>query len=106
MPRIRDVKDLVFYKADRRRRYKNIEALFRASIDWTLIEDTRQHVFVDMVSFGESAINIEIVCFTKTVDQKEWRRIRQSLFLKVIDIIHAAGAEIPFHTTTVLMHKD
>lgn len=25
MPRIRDVKDLVFYKADRRRRYKNIE---------------------------------------------------------------------------------
>lgn len=45
MPRIRDVKDLVFYKADRRRRYKNIEALFRASIDWTLIEDTRQHVF-------------------------------------------------------------
>ncbi|WP_018441893.1 Tn3 family transposase [Trinickia symbiotica] len=38
MPRIRDVKDLVFYKADRRRRYKNIESLFRASIDWTLIE--------------------------------------------------------------------
>jgi TnpA family transposase len=38
MPRIRDVKDLVFYKADRRRRYKNIESLFRASIDWALIE--------------------------------------------------------------------
>ncbi|EUC12676.1 Tn3 family transposase [Paraburkholderia hospita] len=38
MPRIRDVKDLVFYKADRRRRYKNIESLFRASIDWGLIE--------------------------------------------------------------------
>jgi Tn3 transposase DDE domain len=33
MPRIRDVKDLVFYKADRRRRYKNIESLFRASIE-------------------------------------------------------------------------
>ncbi|OUL86127.1 Tn3 family transposase [Paraburkholderia hospita] len=38
MPRIRDVKDLVFYKADRRRRYRNIESLFRASIDWGLIE--------------------------------------------------------------------
>lgn len=38
MPRIRDIKDLCFYKADRRRRYKNIESLFRASIDWALIE--------------------------------------------------------------------
>lgn len=45
MPRIRDVKDLVFYKADRRRRYKNIESLFRASIDWALIE---RH-FADML---------------------------------------------------------
>jgi len=38
MPRIRDIKDLVFYKADRRRRYRNIESLFRASVDWALIE--------------------------------------------------------------------
>ncbi len=38
MPRIRDIKDLIFYKPDRRRRYKNIESLFRASIDWLLIE--------------------------------------------------------------------
>lgn len=38
MPRIRDIKDLTFFKADRRRRYKNIESLLRASIDWTLIE--------------------------------------------------------------------
>ena len=38
MPRIRDIKDLVFYKPDRRRRYKHIESLFRASIDWSLIE--------------------------------------------------------------------
>jgi len=38
MPRIRDIKDLTFFKADRRRRYKNIESLFRASIDWALIE--------------------------------------------------------------------
>jgi TnpA family transposase len=38
MPRIRDIKDLIFYKPDRRRRYKHIESLFHASIDWSLIE--------------------------------------------------------------------
>ncbi|WP_444634001.1 Tn3 family transposase [Cupriavidus oxalaticus] len=38
MPRIRDIKELRFYKADRRRRYTNIESLFRGNVDWALIE--------------------------------------------------------------------
>lgn len=38
MPRIRDIKELRFYKADRRRRYRNIEPLFRGNVDWALIE--------------------------------------------------------------------
>lgn len=50
MPNIRDVKDLVFYRADRRRRYKNIESLFRASIDWALIE---RHFFANAEIFAD-----------------------------------------------------
>ncbi len=38
MPRIRNIKHLVLYKAGKRRRYKHIESLCRASIDWALIE--------------------------------------------------------------------
>jgi hypothetical protein len=38
MPRIRNIKDLVLYKADRRRKYKHIDSLCRQSIDWALIE--------------------------------------------------------------------
>ena len=38
MPRIRNIRDLKFYRADLQRCYKNINALFRESIDWALIE--------------------------------------------------------------------
>ncbi|WP_016850538.1 Tn3-like element TnXax1 family transposase, partial [Xanthomonas citri] len=38
MPRIRNIKDLVFSRPEPGRTYKNIQALFGDSIDWTLIE--------------------------------------------------------------------
>jgi len=37
MPRIRNVKDLVFFKADRHDQYEHIGSLFRGSINWELI---------------------------------------------------------------------
>nr|WP_254209640.1 Tn3 family transposase [Burkholderia multivorans] len=38
MPRMRNIKDLVLYKADRRRKYEHIDSLCRQTIDWNLIE--------------------------------------------------------------------
>jgi TnpA family transposase len=38
MPRMRNIKDLVLYKADRRRKYAHIDSLCRQTIDWDLIE--------------------------------------------------------------------
>ncbi|CAG9243406.1 Tn3 family transposase [Paraburkholderia caribensis] len=38
MPRMRNIKDLVLYKADKRRKYEHIDSLCRQTIDWTLIE--------------------------------------------------------------------
>lgn len=38
MPRIRNIKDLTFFRPEPGRHYKNIQALFGDSIDWGLIE--------------------------------------------------------------------
>nr|WP_289113913.1 Tn3 family transposase [uncultured Halomonas sp.] len=38
MPRIRNLKQLVFYKPDKRQRYEHINALFSETINWQLIE--------------------------------------------------------------------
>jgi TnpA family transposase len=37
MPRIRNIKDLVFFRADRQDQYEHIGSLFRGNIDWELI---------------------------------------------------------------------
>lgn len=37
MPRIRNIKDLVFFRANRTDRYEHIDSLFRGTIDWELI---------------------------------------------------------------------
>lgn len=38
MPRIRNIKDLVFFRPDRTVRYAHIDSLFKESVDWELIE--------------------------------------------------------------------
>ena len=38
MPRIRNVKDLIFYRAEKKAKYKHINTLFTETIDWELIE--------------------------------------------------------------------
>jgi len=38
MPRIRNIKDLTFYRADREDNLEHIGSLFRGTIDWNLIE--------------------------------------------------------------------
>ena len=38
MPRIRNLKQLVFYKPDKRKCYEHINALFSKTINWQLIE--------------------------------------------------------------------
>lgn len=37
-PRIRNIKDLVFYRPDKKRKYKHIDNLFGDPVDWELIE--------------------------------------------------------------------
>lgn len=37
-PRIRNIKDLVFYRSDKKKKYKHLENLFGDPVDWELIE--------------------------------------------------------------------
>lgn len=38
MPRIRNIKQLTFFRSDRKEQYEHIDSLFRGTIDWELIE--------------------------------------------------------------------
>lgn len=60
--------------------------------------DQKQILLVHFVAFGAYSLNIEVYCFTKTTDWKEWREVQQDVFLKIIALIVGSGGEIAFPT--------
>lgn len=55
-PRIRNIKDLVFYRPDKKKKYKHIDALFKESIDWDLIETHWQDLMQVVLSIRAGKI--------------------------------------------------
>lgn len=63
--------------------------------------DPHSTLIVNFNSFGPSALNFFIYCFTKTTDWIKYHEIKQDVMLKIISIIEAAEAECAFPTTTL-----
>lgn len=63
--------------------------------------DTSQQLIVNLVEFGPSSLNFMIYTFTKTTKWVKFQAIQQDVFLKVIEIIDAHGAQCAFPTTTL-----
>lgn len=63
--------------------------------------DTHQTLMVYLSDFGTSALNFIVYAFTKTSEQIAFYKIRQDVFLKIIDIIYSHNAECAFPTTTL-----
>lgn len=55
-PRIRNVKDLIFYRPDKKKKYKYLEPLFKESIDWDLIETHWQDLMQVVLSIKAGKI--------------------------------------------------
>ena len=56
MPRIRNIKDLVFYRPDKQKKYRHIDSLFKESIDWELIETHWQDLMQVVLSIKTGKI--------------------------------------------------
>ncbi len=63
--------------------------------------DHRRICFVNLIHFGQHALEVRIYTFTKTTKWVEFQNIRQDVFLKIIDIIKKHKAECAFPTTTI-----
>jgi TnpA family transposase len=56
MPRIRNWKDLTFFRPDKNIRYKHIDCLFKETIDWNLIKMHWKDMFQVVISIKEGKI--------------------------------------------------
>jgi MscS family membrane protein len=77
----------------------DIEAMLRSHPD--IAPD--QTIYVKLVEFAKSSLNIQIYCFTKTTQWIPFQAIQQDVFLKIVEVIHQHGADLAFPTRTLYM---
>lgn len=67
--------------------------------------DLGRTLIVNFVSFGPSSLDFFVYTFTRTTDWVTYHRIKQDVLLKILEIIHANGADVAFPTRTVQMES-
>lgn len=63
--------------------------------------DQTMSLAVGLNALGASSLDIQIIAYTKETAGEGYLKVRQDLFLKILDIIHSNGADLPFPTTTL-----
>ena len=56
---------------------------------------------VRFMGFGQSSLDIEVICFFATPEVSEFRTIRQDLLLSFMEIVEKAGSGFAFPTRTI-----
>ncbi len=63
--------------------------------------ETNLTLMVNLIDFGPSSLDFMVYTFTKTTNWVKFQAIQQDVFLKIIDIVHAHGAQCAFPTRTL-----
>ncbi len=66
----------------------------------------KETIFVHFDSFGESSLNIFLYFFTNTTDWAEFLRVKESVNLKIMEILEKEGVEVAFPSTSVYFETD
>jgi MscS family membrane protein len=63
--------------------------------------DLTRTLIVNFVSFGPSSLDFFVYTFTRTTNWVEYHRVKQDVLLKILEIVHANGADVAFPTRTL-----
>ena len=80
-----------------------IEAFLRGSADFVQTDDAP--IFVRIDSFGDSAINLMVYCFTRTTDWGEWLRIKEDFAYRITAIVADAGSSMAFPSQSLYVES-
>lgn len=67
--------------------------------------DKTRTLIVNFVSFGPSSLDFFIYTFTRTTVWVDFHNIKQDILLRILEIIHANGADVAFPTRTVHVER-
>jgi len=83
----------------------NIVAQVREMLEHHEEIDLSRTLIVNFVSFGPSTLDFFVYTFTKTTNWVKFHAIKQDVLLKILEIVHANGADVAFPTTTVHLQQ-
>ena len=58
------------------------------------------------VAFGESSLEVELICYTDTGVWSEWHAIREDIYLRAMEIVKEAGTSFAFPSQTTYFARD
>lgn len=67
--------------------------------------DLNRTLIVNFTSFGPSSLDFFVYTFTRTTAWVEFHAIKQEILLKILEIIHAHGADVAFPTRTLHLQQ-
>ena len=62
--------------------------------------------FVHFTEFGDSSLNLQVYCFTKSTAWTDFLETREDLMLQIMDLVSAQGLEMAFPTRTVYLRDE
>ena len=62
-------------------------------------------IFVYFTDFGDSAVEIFLYFFTKTINWQEYLSVRQDVNLKIMEILEGMGMKIAFPSSSIYIEK-
>ncbi|USH02526.1 mechanosensitive ion channel family protein [Grimontia kaedaensis] len=63
-------------------------------------------LMVNFDAFAGSSLNFFIYTFTKTINWARYHEVKQDVMLKIVEIVHAHGADFAFPTRTIAFDRD
>ncbi|MFS4438917.1 mechanosensitive ion channel family protein [Paracoccaceae bacterium GXU_MW_L88] len=88
VPQLREIRD-------------GIAEYIHNSDDFANPDEVSTHIRID--SFGDSAINIMVYCFTRTTVYADYLRIKEQLAYKISDIVEKAGSGFAFPSQSLYL---
>jgi MscS family membrane protein len=66
--------------------------------------DQEQIIVAQMVGYGPYSLDIDVICFTKTIKRLAWLSIQHDILLKIAEIVNSLNAEFALQTNTIHLH--
>ena len=64
--------------------------------------DQSKNMAVNFTGYGDSSLNLRLVCYSSSGDLSDAWALQQRLLLKIGDVVEVHGASMPFPTRTLI----